>query len=107
MNSAKSTSIDWNSYFNEDGYYSLVFQLVFSFILGLILAPFSVGLFIFIVFYILFELFYANRKGFRYTQYELLIRFLIFLVGLLGFLVGRVASGDSHPFRHHYDQWDL
>jgi len=97
----------WEYYFNEDGYYSVLFQIVVTILLGIILSLFSTGLFIYIVFYLLFELLYAYRRGFRYTQEELITRFSIFLWGLLGFLFGRYAIGDNHPFRAHYDVWDL
>lgn len=100
------TTIDWNYYFNEDGYYTVIFQIVLTVVLGILLAPFSVGLFIFIVFYLLFELFYAYRRGFRYTPEELLTRLAIFLWGLIGFLFGRFAIGDHQPIRHHYDEWN-
>jgi len=93
--------------FDFDGYYSPFFQATFGFALGLILAPFSVGLFIFIVLYFVFELFYAYRRGFWYTPAEILVRFSIFLIGLLGFITGRLLSGDDNPWRVHYDTWDL
>lgn len=100
------STIDWSYYFNDDGYYSILFQIVLAVVIGILLAPFSVGLFIFIFFYLLFELFYAYRRGFRYTPEEMIIRLSIFLWGLVGFLFARYAIGDSQPFRHHYDEWN-
>lgn len=96
----------WDYYFPQDGYHTVLFQVALGFALGLILAPFSVGLLIFLVFYFIFELFYLYRVGFRYTLQDLIARFAIFLYALLGFLFGRWASGDNNPFRMHYDSWD-
>jgi len=96
----------WDYYFNNQGYYTVLFQIVLTVVLGIILSIFSVGLFIYIFFYFLFELMYANRRGFRYTPDEAITRLSIFLWGLVGFLFGRYAIGDGNPFRSHYDVWD-
>jgi len=101
------SSFQWSDYFNEDGYYTVFFQIFLGFVLGLILAPFSLGLFIFIIVYFFFELLYAYRRGFKYTPWELMTRFSIFLWALLGFLFARFAIGDKHPFHHHYDIWEF
>ena len=93
--------------FNFEGYYAPLFQGIFSFVIGLILAPFSLGLFIYIFLYFLLELMYAYRRGFWYTPFEIGVRFSIFLLGLLGFVIGRMLSGDHNPWRVHYDDWDF
>lgn len=98
--------MDWEYYFNDEGYYTVLFQIVLAVVIGMLLAPFSLGLFIYIFFYLLFELLYAYRRGFRYTPEELIARLAIFLWGLVGFLFVRFAIGDHQPIRHHYDQWD-
>jgi len=98
---------EWSTYFNDYGYYSVLFQFVLAVVFALILAPFSVGLFIYIVFYFIFELLYANYRGFRYSITEVLLRFAIFLSGLVAFIFARWAIGDDNPIRHHYDKWEF
>jgi len=88
-------------------YYNPLFQISLSIALGLALAPFSLGLFIYIFVYIISELYYAYLRGFKYTPDEMVYRALVFFVGFLAFLFGRYCSGDSDPFRMHYDEWDL
>ena len=88
-------------------YYNPLFQIALSISLGLLLAPFSLGLFIYIFVYIISELYYAYLRGFKYTPDEMAYRSLAFFIGFLAFLFGRYASGDIDPFRMHYDEWDL
>lgn len=90
-----------------EGYYDPLFQIFLSIVIGMILAPFSLGLFFFIVIYVICELYYAFLRGFRYTPEEMAYRSLVFFAGFLGFLFGRAFSGDDNPFRIHYDEWDL
>lgn len=99
--------MEWSELFDTDGYYTILFQILITFIMGIIFSPFSMGFFLFIVVYLLFELFYAYRRGFKYDGYEALARVSIFLWGLLGFLFGRWALGDNDPLRFHYDTWSL
>ena len=105
--SIEYTSIEYSEYVELPRYYTVFFQVLLTFIIGLILAPFSVGLFIYLVFYFIFELYYANKRGFKYTIEEMWTRLAIFLWGLVGFLFGRWAIGDLNPLRHHYDKWDF
>ena len=90
-----------------EGYYDPLFQIFFSVVVGMILAPFSLGLFLFLAVYLIFELYYAYIRGFKYTPDEMAYRALVFFVGFLGFLFGRYFSGDPDPFRMHYDEWEL
>ena len=97
-----------NSYAIElEGYYHPLFQISLSIAMGLLLSPFSWGLFVFIFVFIIFELYYAYLRGFRYTPDEMSYRALSFFLGLLAFLFGRYYSGDDDPLRQHYDNWDL
>ena len=89
------------------GYYSPLFQIIVSVVLGIIFSPFSLGFLIFLAVYIIMELWYAQLRGFRYTPAEISMRFLVFLMGLLGFLYGRITIGDLNAARHHYDEWSL
>ena len=90
-----------------DGYYHPVIQILAAVAIGMVFAPFSLGLFLYIIIYLLFEIYYAYLRGFRYTPEEMLLRLLIFIMGLLGFLFGRAFSGDDNPIRFHYDEWSL
>ena len=90
-----------------EGYYHPLFQICLGIALGLILAPFSLGLFIFIFIYIICEIYYAYIRGFKYTPDEMAYRALAFFLGFLAFLFGRYFSGDVDPIRMHYDEWDF
>lgn len=90
-----------------DFYYNPIFQIISAFVIGFLFAPLSIGFFIFIMFYLLSELFFAIKFGFKYTQDTVILRFSVFLYGVFGFVLGRMLVGDYDPCRHHYDEWDL
>lgn len=109
LNSRIKNNYDYEPFVppSTDGYYSPLFQIFAGIALGMALAPFSLGLFLFIVIYLLFELYYAFLFGFKYSADQLAYRLLAFALGLLGFFFGRIFSGDLDPLRFHYDEWDL
>jgi hypothetical protein len=90
-----------------DGYYAPLFQIFLGMAMGFIFAPFSLGLFIFLVVYLLLELWYALVFGFKYSAEQLSYRILAFVLALLAFFAGRILSGDGNPGRFHYDSWDF
>ena len=97
----------FDHYFNNEGYYTIMFQIFLVFFIGMVLAPFSLGFLLFVIIYFLTELIYAYRRGFKYDNDEAIGRIAIFGWGVLGFIVGRWAIKDTNPFRHHYDEWSL
>src|SRR5437762_11546959 len=105
-------AIKYSTIYFDDGfipvepvdYYDPIFQLFLAVALGLLFGPFSLGLFFFIVIYLIMEIWYAYLRGFKYTPMEMLVRFLIFLIGLLAFLAAKYLSGDFDPVRFHYDE---
>lgn len=87
-------------------WYHPVIQIIFTFILAFLLSPLSLGFFFFLLIYLIFEIIFAMRIGFKYDNYVVTIRFSIFLAGLFGFVVGRTfLMGDDSPFRHSFHEW--
>ena len=109
MDSYFYTTNDYVPYSQRElgDYYNPLFQILLAIVLGIILSPFSLGFFFFIIIYIICELYYVYLRGFKYTLDEMAYRALMFLCGLLGFLFGRAYIGDNDPFRMHYDEWEL
>jgi hypothetical protein len=90
---------------SKNGYFSVPFQIIYSFVIGLVLSPFSFGFIFFILSSGINEFWYAYRISGKYNNYHLFYRFGIFCVGLLGFLVGRtIICKDRYPFRGIYDE---
>lgn len=70
-----------------------LFQLIFAFTMGMLIAPWGSGLFFIVLFYILGEILYYLFTGGdpRYWQVEL--RFGCLFGSLLGWIVGRTLAG--------------
>ena len=85
------------------GYGSVLFLIVFTFVIGLIFAPFSFGFIFFLVFWIVWAILYSLLIQFKYPIWRLLTVVGIFFTGLLGFIIGRLLVGDKHPFKCTYD----
>ncbi len=67
-------------------------SLVLSFCFGIIFAPFSLGLYYFLIWLILYEIFlYIYYKSFDYGE-----RIAILVISLLGFLIGRLLIARSY-----------
>jgi len=100
------TSI-WSEYFNTDGYYTILFQVIFAFVIGFIFSIFSLGFFLFILVWLITVFLYGYRFGWKTSIYNVFAIFSIFLYGLVGFVIGRSLIGDCNPFRHTYDEWSF
>lgn len=73
--------------------YSLFYQSLVSFTAGLVLAPFSGGFLIFIVYLIIYEIIfimYALCKG---NEFIIMTRFIVITLSLIGFIIGRKIIG--------------
>jgi hypothetical protein len=90
-------------YWEESIWYHPIITMIIVFIISFILSYFSLGFFFFLIIYILSEFTFAYKLGFMYTLDILIIRSSIFLVGLFGFITGRLyLNNDINPFRHSY-----
>lgn len=76
----------------------VVYQVTFSFGLGLFFAPWSGGLFILILFILSFELIYGMIIQ-KFTVEQFMIRIAIISSYFIGWLLGRVVIGDTKPVR--------
>ena len=82
---------------------AVLFQFIFYFAIGLILAPFSFGFVIVLIFIILYEIWYANSVGTdKYYGFE---RGALIGVFVLGFVIGRIIIGDDDPIRKYYHKY--
>ncbi len=81
------------------GYGSVLFFIVFTFVIGLIFAPFSFGFFYFLVFWVIWFIAYSFLIKWQYRNWRLLTIIGIFCAGLTGFVLGRFIIGDDKPFR--------
>jgi hypothetical protein len=93
------------SYFNYRGY-TILFQIISAFTLGIIFAPWSKGLIFLIIFILCYEAiyfnYYVNICNLPYNRYFFLVRFGVFCATLLGWLIGRSLMGDLNPLRSKY-----
>lgn len=85
------------------GYGSVLFWIVFTFVLGIIFAAFSWGFAYFLLFWILWLIYYSMLINFQYPVWRLFTIIGIFCTGLIGFLLGRFLVGDEDPFRPYYE----
>ena len=91
---------------NLGWWYHPVIQIIFTFILAFVLSPISLGFFFFLLIYLVFEIIFAMRIGFKYDNCVIVGRFSIFLAGIFGFIVGRTfLMEDGDPFRHSFHEW--
>lgn len=85
------------------GYGSVVFMIVFTFVISLIFGSFSLGFAYFLLFWGAWIFAYALLVNFQFPFYRLFYSFAIFMVGVLGFIIGRLIVGDNNPFKGYYD----
>jgi hypothetical protein len=81
---------------------SVIYQVIFSFTLGLFFAPWSIGLFVIVFFLLLFELTYGLIVQI-FTWEQLVIRITIVSAYFLGWLLGRIVIGDTKPIRMFFE----
>lgn len=84
------------------GYAQLPYSVVVSFGLGLIFSVWSWGLFMLILFLIIFEIIYVMIIR-QFTAEYMLVRFAIISSYVLGWAVGRVVIGDRGFGRYFYN----
>ena len=81
-------------YFQSDKY-SPVAQTIFSFTIGVLISPWSSGLFFLIVFIIVYDiLLYIFCHG-HPRYYDVFTRAGVILGSILGWIIGRTISGDE------------
>ena len=91
------------SFFKRDGY-TILFQLILAFAIGLVFAAWSIGFSWFVIFIIVFELLFwgYNYNLIFYTD-VVAVRLGLICSSILGLIIGRTMIGDKHPFRSHYE----
>lgn len=72
-----------------------MFQVITSFTFGVILSPWSSGLFFLTIFIILYEIFFYIFTHGDQRYYDSFTRCGVICASLLGFIVGRTLSGDE------------
>nr|QBK90185.1 MAG: hypothetical protein LCPAC102_00980 [Pithovirus LCPAC102] len=85
------------------GYGSVLFYIVFTFVLGFIFAPFSHGFLYFSFFWVIWFIGYSFLVHWKYPNWRLLTLAGVFSAGLTGFILGRFIIGDPNPFRITHD----
>lgn len=75
--------------------YSPVFQYISAFVLGVLVAPWSSGLFFLIVFIIVYELAYYTYTHGNPKYYSAEVRAGVILASVLGWIMGRAVSDDN------------
>ncbi len=76
----------------------LTYALGLTFMIGILLSPWSAGVLFFLLFAVAAELYYYYR--YRNTIYwDHGIRLGLFCAGFLGWLMGREISGDHEPMK--------
>lgn len=72
-----------------------MFQVIISLVFGILLSPWSSGLFFLVIFIIAYEiLYYIFTKG-NPLYYNVFVRTSVILASILGFIIGRTLSGDE------------
>lgn len=84
------------------GIESAICQITVSFGMGILFAPWSTGLFLLVLFLLLFELVYCLIVQ-KFTMEHLLIRLAIVSGYIIGWVLGRLVIGDTSPFRMFYE----
>lgn len=85
------------------GYGSMVFMIVFTFVISVIFAPLSYGFLYFILFWAAWVFIYSVMVNFQYPTLRIFYVVGIFAVGLLGFIIGRVLLGKESVFGKHFE----
>ena len=85
------------------GYGSVVFQIIVTFVIGLVFAPFSYGFIYFLLFWFFWVLLYSLTVNFQFPMWRVFTLFGIFMVGVLGFIIGRIMIGDENILKWKYD----
>ena len=85
------------------GYGSVLFWIVFTLVIGIIFAAFSIGFRYFLAFWIIWFIGYSMLVDFNYPIWRMFTLMGVFFTGLTGFLIGRYLVGDSDPFRCTFD----
>lgn len=92
--------------YEEWWFYNPYIQFIFTFLIAFLLSPFSMGFFVFLIIYILTEIYYWSIIGFKCNNSLLISRSLIFVGAIIGFVIGRIVfSNDYNPFRHSYHEY--
>ena len=89
------------------GYGAVLFYIVFSFVIGLIFAPFSWGFSFFLFVWLLWFIAYSMIVQWQYPNWRLLTVIGVFCAGLTGFIIGRFLIDDHKPFKLFFDRHDL
>nr|QBK90574.1 MAG: hypothetical protein LCPAC104_00700 [Pithovirus LCPAC104] len=77
--------------------FDLGVSIISSFTISILLAPFSIGFFIFLISIILLEIVYASSNKWRIKY-----RAAIIVAAILGFIIGRTVIQDEDILRGGY-----
>src|SRR5437588_4255922 len=90
--------LDW--YFRNLNYTEL-FQIIFSFWLGLIFSPYSWGATFFFSYIVVYEIIYAYFTKLQPPYWRVEARLGVISASILGFLIGRFFTGFDNPFSNN------
>lgn len=82
---------DW--FCNEK--YTPMAQVIVSLVWGILLSPWSSGLFFLIVFIIIYEIMYYLFTRGDPKYYDVFVRTAVICAAVLGYILGRTLSGDD------------
>nr|QBK89793.1 MAG: hypothetical protein LCPAC101_00760 [Pithovirus LCPAC101] len=85
------------------GYGSMVFMIVFTFVISVVFSPLSYGFLYFLIFWAAWAFIYSLIVNFQYPTLRIFYVIGIFAVGLLGFIIGRVLLGKESVFGKHFE----
>jgi 4-hydroxybenzoate polyprenyltransferase len=83
-----------HAWFCNDNYTAMA-QVIVALTLGILLSPWSSGLFFLIIFIILYELFYYIFTKGNPRYYNVFVRTGVIFASIFGYILGRTLSGDE------------
>lgn len=101
-----------NTWFQNEKYTPMA-QVIVAFVFGILLSPFSSGLFFLTVFIVVYEILYylfinpltvvpyggyddpLGQNNYNPRCYNIFVRVSVMIASILGFIVGRTLSGDN------------
>ncbi len=90
----------YGEYYFKNCKYTQLMQLVLSFVLGVIFAPYSYGFAFLIVYLLAYEFAYAAFTNLESPYWTPLFRVGIIAVTIFGWLIGRYIVGWRNPLRN-------
>lgn len=69
-----------------------------SFVISLVLAPYSLGFIFFLLFLIIYEFFWGYFTRMQHPRYNPIVRAMVVIASILGFSIGRLIIKDMYLF---------